>query len=95
MFRPNSPRLLLQLDVPILNAIALNSQSRAEWERSPAASTSLNAPGRSAARTSQARSRRHRRVERKLVDVATGETYVMTMPIAERVERLAAGCRRG
>ena len=82
--------LLAQLDVPILNAIALNSQSRAEWERS---TTGLDFIERSwqvgSAELAGAIAPTIVASKEKLVDVATGETYVMTMPIGERVERLA------
>lgn len=82
--------LLAQLDVPIINAIALNSQSRAEWERS---ASGLDFIERSwqvgSAELAGAIAPTIVASKEKLVDVATGETYVMTMPIADRVERLA------
>jgi len=82
--------LLAKLDVPILNAIALNSQSRAEWERS---ASGLDFIERSwqvgSAELAGAIAPTIVASKEKLVDVATGETYVMTMPIPERVERLA------
>ena len=82
--------VLAQLDVPIVNAIALNSQSRAEWERS---ASGLDFIERSwqvgSAELAGAIAPTIVASKEKLVDVATGETYVMTMPIAERVERLA------
>ena len=82
--------LLAQLDVPIINAIALNSQSRAEWERS---ASGLDFIERSwqigSAELAGAIAPTIVASKEKLVDMATGETYVMTMPIAERVERLA------
>jgi cobaltochelatase CobN len=82
--------LLAQLDVPVLNAIALNSQSRAEWERS---ASGLDFIERSwqvgSAELAGAIAPTIVASKETLVDVATGQTYVMTMPIAERVERLA------
>ena len=82
--------LLAQLDVPIINAIALNSQSRAEWERS---ASGLDFIERSwqigSAELAGAIAPTIVASKEKLVDMATGETYVMTMPIADRVERLA------
>ena len=82
--------LLAQLDVPIINAIGLNSQSRAEWERS---ASGLDFIERSwqigSAELAGAISPTIVASKEKLVDLATGETYVMTMPITERVERLA------
>ena len=82
--------LLAQLDVPVVNTIELNSQSRAEWERS---ASGLDFIERSwqigSAELAGAIAPTIVASKEKLVDVATGETYVMTMPIAERVERLA------
>lgn len=82
--------VLAQLDVPLINAIALNSQSRAEWERS---ASGLDFIERSwqigSAELAGAIAPTIVASKEKLVDMATGETYVMTMPIAERVERLA------
>jgi cobaltochelatase CobN len=82
--------LLAQLDVPIINAIALNSQSRAEWERS---ASGLDFIERSwqigSAELAGAIAPTIVASKEKLVDMTTGETYVMTMPIADRVEQLA------
>jgi cobaltochelatase CobN len=82
--------LLAQLDVPIINAIALNNQNRAEWERS---ASGLDFIERSwqvgSAELAGGIAPTIVASKEKLVDVATGETYVMTMPIADRVERLA------
>ncbi|MCP5516279.1 MAG: cobaltochelatase subunit CobN [Verrucomicrobiales bacterium] len=82
--------VLAQLDVPLVNAIALNNQTRTAWERSPVGLDVIE---------------RHWQIgsaefagtiaptivasKERLVDVATGQTYVMTMPIPERIERLA------
>jgi cobaltochelatase CobN len=81
---------LAQLGVPILNAIALNNQSRAEWERS---ASGLDFIERSwqigGAELAGAIAPTIVASKEKLVDVATGQIYVMTMPIPERVERLA------
>jgi cobaltochelatase CobN len=81
---------LAQLDVPILNGIGLNSQSRAEWE---ASASGLDFIERSwqigSAELAGAIAPTIVASKEKLVDVATGQTYVMTMPIPERVERLA------
>lgn len=82
--------LLSQLNVPVLNAIALNSQSRAEWEASP---SGLDIIERSwqvgSAELGGAIAPTILASKEKLVDVATGLAYVSTMPIPERVERLA------
>ncbi|MGC3956482.1 MAG: cobaltochelatase subunit CobN [Verrucomicrobiota bacterium] len=82
--------LLTQLDVPVLNAIALNSQSRAEWERSTSGLEFIERSWQiGAAELAGAVAPTIVASKEKLVDVATGQAYVMTMPIAERVERLA------
>jgi len=82
--------LLAQLDVPILNAIALNRQSRVDWERS---ASGLDFIERSwqvgSAELAGAVAPTIVASKEQLVDIATGESYVMTMPITERVERLA------
>lgn len=82
--------VLAQLDVPLINAIALNSQSRAEWERSL---SGLDFAERSwqvgSAELAGAIAPTIVASKERLVDVATGEPYVMAMPIPERVERLA------
>jgi cobaltochelatase CobN len=82
--------LLTQLDVPVLNAIALNSQSRSEWEQSASGLEFIERSWQiGAAELAGAVAPTIVASKEKLVDVATGQTYVMTMPIAERVERLA------
>ncbi len=82
--------LLAQLDVPIINAIALNSQSRTEWERSPSGLDFIERSWQiGSAELAGAIAPTIVASKERLVDVATGETYVMTMPIPERVERLA------
>lgn len=82
--------LLTQLDVPVINAIALNSQSRAEWESSPSGLDFIERSWQiGAAELAGAVAPTTVASKEKLVDVVTGEAYVMTMPIAERVERLA------
>jgi cobaltochelatase CobN len=82
--------LLTQLDVPMLNAIALNSQSRNEWERSASGLEFIERSWQiGAAELAGAVAPTIVASKEKLVDVATGQAYVMTMPIAERVERLA------
>jgi cobaltochelatase CobN len=82
--------LLSQLDVPVFNAIALNSQSRAEWE---ASASGLDILERSwqvgSAELGGAIAPTIVASKEKLVDVATGLAYVSIMPIPERVERLA------
>jgi cobaltochelatase CobN len=82
--------LLARLDVPILNAIALNRQSRAEWESSPIGLDFIERSWQiGSAELAGAIAPTIVASKERLVDVATGETYVMTMPIPERVERLA------
>jgi len=82
--------LLTRLDVPVLNAIALNRQSRVEWEQS---SYGLDFIERSwqigSAELAGAIAPTIVASKERLVDVTTGEAYVLTMPIPERVERLA------
>ena len=82
--------VLTQLDVPVINAIVLNSQSRADWEQS---ASGLDFIERSwqigSAELAGAVAPTIVASKEKLVDVATGEKYVLTMPIAERIERLA------
>lgn len=82
--------LLIQLDVPVLNAIALNSQSRTEWEQSASGLEFIERSWQiGAAELAGAVAPTIVASKEKLVDMATGQAYVMTMPIAERVERLA------
>ncbi|MFO1512961.1 MAG: cobaltochelatase subunit CobN [Verrucomicrobiota bacterium] len=82
--------LLTQLDVPVLNAIALNSQSRTEWEQSASGLEFIERSWQvGAAELAGAVAPTIVASKEKLVDVATSQTYVMTMPITERVERLA------
>jgi cobaltochelatase CobN len=82
--------LLNQLDVPVLNAIALNSQSRSEWEKSGSGLEFIERSWQiGAAELAGAVAPTIVASKEKLVDVATGQAYVMTMPIAERIERLA------
>ncbi len=82
--------LLSRMDVPILNAIALNSQSFAQWQ---ASGSGLDFMERSwqigSAELAGAVAPTIVASKERLVDVATGEAYVMAMPIAERIERLA------
>jgi cobaltochelatase CobN len=79
-----------RLDVPIVNAIALNSQSRADWERS---TSGLDLIERSwqlgGAELAGAVAPTIVASRERLVDVATGQTYVASLPLPERVERLA------
>ncbi len=81
--------LLAQINVPVLNAIALNHQTRAEWERS---AIGLDFIERSwqvgSAELAGAIAPTIVASKERLIDAATGQGYVMTMPIAERVERL-------
>lgn len=82
--------LLSQLDVPVLNAVALNSQGRSEWEQSASGLEFIERSWQiGAAELAGAVAPTIVASKEKLVDVATGQAYVMTMPIAERVERLA------
>lgn len=82
--------LLRQLDVPVLNAIALNSQSRSDWERSESGLEFIERSWQiGSAELAGAVAPTIVASKEKVVDVATGQTYVMTMPIGERVERLA------
>ncbi len=87
------PRLtpqLQRLDAPILNAIALNTQSRAEWERSASGLSFLERSWQvGGAELAGAVAPTIVASKERLVDVSTGQGYVMTLPIAERVERLA------
>lgn len=82
--------LLSNLDVPVLNAIALNSQSLADWQ---ASASGLDFIERSwqvgAAELAGAVAPTIVASKEKLIDVATGESYVMAMPIPERINRLA------
>ncbi len=82
--------LLARLDVPVLNAIALNRQSRAEWEASPAG---LDAMERSwqlgGAELAGALAPTVVAAKETLVDVVTGLPYVASLPIPDRIERLA------
>ena len=82
--------LLAQLDVPIFDAIALNNQSRAEWERSPSGLDFLERSWQvGGAELAGAIAPTVVASKERLVDVATGLTYVASMPIPERIERLA------
>lgn len=82
--------LLAQLDVPVLNAVALNSQNREEWERSASGLEFIERSWQiGAAELAGAVAPTVVASKEKLVDLATGQTYVMTLPIFERVERLA------
>jgi cobaltochelatase CobN len=86
--------ILAQLDVPVLNAIALNSQSRAEWERSPAGLDFIERSWQvGAAELAGAVAPTIVASRERLVDVATGQAYAMTLPIPERIERLAERVR--
>jgi cobaltochelatase CobN len=82
--------LLSRLDVPVLNAIALNSQSRAEWERSPSGLEFIERSWQvGSAELAGAVAPTIVASKEKLVDVATGQSFTMTLPIPERVARLA------
>jgi cobaltochelatase CobN len=81
---------LAQIDVPILNAIALNRQSRTEWESSTAGLDFLERSWQvGGAELAGAIAPTVVASKERLIDVATGLTYVASMPIPDRVERLA------
>jgi cobaltochelatase CobN len=81
--------ILEKLDVPILNAVALNTQSRRDWENS---AVGLDALERSwqlgGAELAGAIAPTVVASKEKLVDAATGQAFIATMPIPERIERL-------
>lgn len=82
--------VLAALDVPIINAIALNTQSRAEWERSASGLDFLERSWQvGGAELAGAVAPTVVASKEKLVDVATGLTTVASLPIRERIERLA------
>lgn len=86
---------LTRLDVPVLNAITLHSQSRAQWEASP---TGLDITERSwqiasaelggAVAPTVVASKESRR------DVGSGIEIIVETPIPERVARIAERARR-
>lgn len=82
--------VLEKLDVPIINAVALNTQSRRDWEKS---AVGLDALERSwqlgGAELAGAIAPTVVASKEKLVDAATGQPFVATMPIPERIDRLA------
>jgi cobaltochelatase CobN len=82
--------VLGRLDVPILNAIALNRQSRTEWERSTSGLEMLERSWQvGSAELAGAIAPTIVASKERLVDLTTGEAYILTMPIPERVQRLA------
>jgi cobaltochelatase CobN len=82
--------LLKGMNIPIINAIALNSQSRSEWVNSPAGLDFIERSWQvGSSELAGAVAPTIVASKEKLVDVATRESYVMTMPIPERIERLA------
>ena len=82
--------VLERADLPVLNAIALNTQSLRDWSSS---TVGLELIERSwqvgGAELAGANAPTVVAAKERVVDAATGESYVLTLPIAERVERLA------
>lgn len=76
--------------VPVINAIALNSQNYRDWENS---ATGLDLIERSwqvgAAELAGAIAPTVVASKEQVTDVETGESYVLSLPISERIERLA------
>lgn len=87
--------LLQKLDVPVINAITLNTQSRAQWEASP---VGLDITERSwqvaSAEFAGAVAPTVVASKEKLHDAETGIEVIAETPIPERVERLAERARR-
>ncbi|WP_234085608.1 cobaltochelatase subunit CobN [Azonexus sp. R2A61] len=87
--------VLQHLDVPVLNAISLYGQSRAQWEASP---VGLDITERAwqvaSAEFAGAVAPTVVSSKEKVTDAATGLPLVVETPIPERVERLAERARR-
>jgi cobaltochelatase CobN len=82
--------VLQRAQVPVFNAIALNTQNRREWASS---AVGLDAIERSwqvgGAELAGAIAPTVVASKERVIDAETGESYVLTLPLAERVERLA------
>ena len=82
--------VLEQLDVPAINAIELNTQSHRQWRQS---AVGLDLIERSwqvgAAEFAGAIAPTVVATKEQVIDATTGQRYVLTMPIADRIERLA------
>jgi cobaltochelatase CobN len=87
--------ILTRLGVPVIDAVTLHSQSRAEWEKSPVGldiferSSSIGLPELAGIIQPTVVATKER-----TVDSATGLEYVETRPIPERIERLTARVER-
>jgi cobaltochelatase CobN len=87
--------VLSRLGVPVIDAVTLHSQSRAEWEKSPVGldilerSSSIGLPELAGIIQPTVVATKER-----AVDPATGLEYVETRPIPERIERLTARVAR-
>lgn len=82
--------ILEQLDVPAINAIELNSQTYHHWHTSAVGLDLLERSWQvGAAEYAGAISPTVVAAKQQVTDSATGQAYVLVMPIAERVERLA------
>ncbi len=87
--------VLQKLDVPVINAITLNTQSRAQWEASP---VGLDITERSwqvaSAEFAGAVAPTVVASKEKVRDAETGIEVIAETPIPERIERLAERARR-
>ena len=87
--------ILTRLEAPVIDAVSLHSQSQAEWEKSPEGldvferSSSVGLPELAGIIQPTVVASKER-----VLDKATGLTYIETRPIAERVERLTARVKR-
>jgi cobaltochelatase CobN len=82
--------VLERLDVPVINAIALNNQSLSQWRESPIGLDLLERSWQvGLAEFAGTLAPTIVATRETVVDAQTGQTFALNMPIPERVERLA------